>query len=111
MARSAPFEVAAAGESLTVATPLVSVSAEGALNVPRPPEVEKLTTCPGSALPLASSAVADTVAGAAAVTVVEEIASTTLGDGVVVPVPVPDPPPSTGVPALPPPPPHAACSA
>ena len=108
---SAPLVADDAGDSVTWAVPLLSVSADAALRSPKPPATEKVTTAPDTAEPVLSTTLAVTVAGEAAVTVVLDSDSETVTSLVVEPSP---PPPTTGVPAselLPPPQPASANAA
>jgi hypothetical protein len=50
--RSAPLALEDEGASWTTAWPLLFVRAELVLNVPRPPAVEKVMTCPETVAPV-----------------------------------------------------------
>jgi len=98
---SAPVAVDDAGDSTTVATPDESVSAADALSEPTELFTEKSTTAPETPLPLESSTLAVTVAGAALLTVFDDSVNVMLLAVGVEPEPEPEPEPVV-VPCVPP---------
>ena len=109
---SAPVEVATAGDRTTEATPLASVRADEALKAARLASELNLTTWPAIAAPALFLTVTVIVAGAPAVTVVDDSARVSTAESVTAPPPPPGvvpvlPLPINDSPAEPPPPPQA----